>query len=119
MSVRKAGSRWPSSGVAIAVRTRGWTSQGPGPRSKRCGGLSWAGRDTSFSFLLARRASEGGPRLLTLSPCHLLHSLLHQRADRLELRVRRATEPFKRGGLGGGEDSSRALQAAQGDVAVG
>src|SRR5262245_59289957 len=35
---RKAGSRWPTSGCESASRTRGCTSLGPGPRSRREGG---------------------------------------------------------------------------------
>ena len=40
MISRKYGSRWPTSGVAMAVSTRGWASLGPGPSSRRGGGLS-------------------------------------------------------------------------------
>ena len=34
---RKAGSRCPTSGVAWAASTRGWTFEGPGPSSRRRG----------------------------------------------------------------------------------
>src|SRR5262249_8246754 len=37
---RNAGSRWPMSGCPRASRTRGGTSLGPGPRSKRGGGVT-------------------------------------------------------------------------------
>ena len=40
---RNFGSRWPRSGVAIAVNTRGCTSLGPGPIRSRVGGFSWPG----------------------------------------------------------------------------
>ena len=43
MISRNCGSRWPSSGVVMAVSTRGWASDGPGPRSRRGDGVSWPG----------------------------------------------------------------------------
>lgn len=38
---RKAGSRCPISGRAMAACTRGSALPGPGPQSRRWGGLSW------------------------------------------------------------------------------
>src|SRR5680860_1308304 len=38
----KSGSRWPSSGWAMAARTEGWTSLGPGPSRIRSGGYAAA-----------------------------------------------------------------------------
>ena len=40
ISFTKTGSRWPTSGCAMARRTAGATSLGPGPSSRRGGGLN-------------------------------------------------------------------------------
>ena len=36
----KSGSRYPSTGVAIALNTLGFTSLGPGPSNTRLGGIN-------------------------------------------------------------------------------
>ena len=46
------GSRWPSIGSASARRTRGWTFEGPGPSSRRRGGM----RDGTPAMVAAARA---------------------------------------------------------------
>jgi hypothetical protein len=48
---RNFGSRWPSSGVAIALRTLGWASLGPGPSSRRGGMFRGPGIVTGASLL--------------------------------------------------------------------
>ena len=57
MMTRKAGSRWPISGVAMARSTRGLTMLGPGPRSRRWGGLSSAGNGAFMCCLRAKRVT--------------------------------------------------------------
>src|SRR5207245_2289304 len=58
MISRNWGSRWPSSGVAIAVSTRGWTSLGPGPRRTRGDGFNWPKRSMAFTHLQAIRKGD-------------------------------------------------------------
>jgi len=54
------GSRWPTSGVLIALSTRGWTGLGPGPISVRCGGFS---SPTSGASVMATHASGASKKV--------------------------------------------------------
>src|SRR5438270_6965715 len=99
MMARNSGSRWPTSGVAIAVRTRGWTSLGPGPSSTR--------RDT-FSCPTSGKAVSPG------CGSKGFHPLLDELADGLEAGVVGAGEPLEDAGLASREDGAGLFESPQG-----
>ena len=64
----KAGSNWPSIGIDMARSTRGSTPTGPGPISRRGGGLSSAKRVViRISHIVMPGLVPGIP--LRLAPC--------------------------------------------------